>query len=92
MRKLIKVLDHLVNAADEVAYLGAAGLVKFPSKILLLDLKRLWSWEMGYEVLHHQLIIYVLLYPSLWSLLLEHSQELSDNQVPRHNELMGSRG
>ena len=89
-RKILEVLDHPVDAADEVAYLGASGLVNMPSEVPLLELKRLGRKKIGDEVLHHQLIICIRLRPSLSSLLFERSQGFSDEPVPRHTKLLGS--
>ena len=73
------VFDHLVDAVYEIVYLGAAGLVNLPSEASLLALKRLGRKRVGYEVLHHQLMICIRLRPSLLSLIFEHSQGFSDN-------------
>ena len=77
-QELLEVLDHFVNAADKIAYLGAAGIVKLPSELPLLDLKRLGRKNVGDGFLHHQLLICVSIRPSLSSLLFEHSQGFSD--------------
>ena len=51
-----------------------------------------WEEKMGDEVLHHQLIIFIRLRPYISSLLFEHLQGFSYDQVPRHPKLLGSRG
>ena len=55
--ELFKVLDHIVNAADGVSDLGAAGLVNIPPGVSVLAQERFMRKKVGHDVLHHQLIV-----------------------------------
>ena len=56
-RRFIDVLDHIVDATDEISDLGVAGFLHPPPEVPLMMLKLLGRKKVGDEVLYHYLIV-----------------------------------
>ena len=90
MRELLELLDHFVYTTDKKINLGVAGFIHPPSEVNVMVLKHFWRKEVGYEILRHQLIIFVCFRSPLSSLLFKHLYGLSDRQVTHHPKMFGS--